>query len=195
MASRKLLRPNTAVYQAGRGSEPMIEVGSAISAEALYIASSLALCPRSEIEGFALGRNVLHQRAVGLGQRCAGIAEAVDNGVAAVAAEIPQRHLDAGGRLPALVLGEMQHALDLHDRFAIEALLDDLGDRLLALEQTLEDLVEHVIGRQRVLIGLVLAQLGARRTRENAVGDHRAIGSQRAVGLPAVAQPGQPIDL
>src|SRR2546430_13068203 len=110
MASRKLLRPNTAVYQAGRGSEPMIEVGSAICAEALYIASSLALCPRSEIEGFALGRNVLHQRAVGLGQRCAGIAEAVDDGVAAVAAEIPQRHLDAGGRLPALVLGKGQHA-------------------------------------------------------------------------------------
>jgi hypothetical protein len=30
---------NTTVYQAGRGSEPMIEVGSAISADALYIAS------------------------------------------------------------------------------------------------------------------------------------------------------------
>jgi hypothetical protein len=71
--------------QAGRGSEPMIEVGSAISADALYIASSLALCPRLEIEGFALGRRVLHQSAVGLGQRRAGIAEAVDDGVAAVA--------------------------------------------------------------------------------------------------------------
>src|SRR2546430_13100544 len=104
MASRKLLRPNTAVYQAGRGSEPMIEVGSAISAEALYIASSLALCPRSEIEGFALGRNVLHQRAVGLGQRCAGIAEAVDDGLAAVRAGItPARPID-GARLSALCL-------------------------------------------------------------------------------------------
>src|SRR5512132_1487056 len=195
MASRKLLRPNTAVYQAGRGSEPMIEVGSAISADALYIAFSLALCPRSEIEGFALGRRILHQAAVGLGQWRAGIAEAVDDGVAAVAAEIPQRHLDAGGRLPTLVLGKLQHALDLYDGLAIETLLDDLGDRLLALDQTLENLVEYVIGRQRVLIGLVLAQLGARRTRENAVGDHRAIGAQRALRLPAVAQPGQPVDL
>src|SRR2546430_16052244 len=103
MASRKLLRPNTAVYQAGRGSEPMIEVGSAISAEALYIASSLALCPRSEIEGFALGRNVLHQRAVGLGQRCAGIAEAVDDGVAAAAGRSAPGPLAAAGRLPAAV--------------------------------------------------------------------------------------------
>src|SRR2546430_15378902 len=108
MASRKLLRPNTAVYQAGRGSEPMIEVGSAISAEALYIASSLALCPRSEIEGFALGRNVLRQPAVGLGQRCAGIAEAVDDGVAAGAAANPQRRPGDAGRSPALVIREMQ---------------------------------------------------------------------------------------
>src|SRR2546426_10272120 len=98
----------------------MIEVGSAISAEALYIASSLALCPRSEIEGFALGRNVLHQRAVGLGQRCAGIAEAVDDGVAAVAAEIPQRHLDAGGRLPALLLGKVQPAARPRGALAVE---------------------------------------------------------------------------
>src|SRR2546421_3626827 len=110
MASRKPLRPNTAVYPAGRGSEPMIEVGSAISAEALYIASSLALCPRSEIEGFALGRNVLHQRAVGLGQRCAGIAEAVDDGVAAGLGGIPQRDLRRGGPFPGAVLRKVQHA-------------------------------------------------------------------------------------
>src|SRR5262245_59956021 len=126
----------------------MIEVGSAISADALYIASSLPLCPRSEIEGFALRRRILHQSTVGRGQWRTGIAEAVDDGVAAVAAEIPQRHLDAGGRLPALVLGKIQHALDLHNGPAIKTLLDDLGDRLLALDQTLEDLVEDVIGRQ-----------------------------------------------
>src|SRR4029450_11150513 len=155
MASRKLLRPNTAVYQAGRGSEPMIEVGSAISADALYIAFSLALCPRSEIEGFALGRRILHQAAVGLGQWRAGIAEAVDDGVAAGAAEISQGHLGAGGRLPPLVLGKMQHALDLYDGLAIETLLDDLGDRLLALDQKLRNLVEDRLGRQRVLMGPV----------------------------------------
>ena len=37
MASRKLLVPSTAVYQDGRGSEPMMDVGSVFPAEALNI--------------------------------------------------------------------------------------------------------------------------------------------------------------
>src|SRR6516162_5323842 len=37
MASRKLLAPRTAVYQDGRGSEPMIDVGSVFPADALNI--------------------------------------------------------------------------------------------------------------------------------------------------------------
>src|SRR5215831_10695280 len=37
MASRKLLPPRTAVYQDGRGSEPMIDVGSVFPADALNI--------------------------------------------------------------------------------------------------------------------------------------------------------------
>jgi hypothetical protein len=37
MASRKLREPSTALYQYGRGSEPMIEVGSVTPADALYI--------------------------------------------------------------------------------------------------------------------------------------------------------------
>src|SRR6476619_3310355 len=45
MASRKLREPSTAVYQFGRGSEPMIEVGRATPADALYIVSSLVLRP------------------------------------------------------------------------------------------------------------------------------------------------------
>src|SRR5262245_17231963 len=89
----------------------------------------------------------LDQRAVGLRQRCPGVAETVDDRVAAVAAEILQRHLDAGRRLPALVLGEVEHAGDLHDGLAVEAFGDDRGDRLLALDQPFEDGVEHVIGR------------------------------------------------
>src|SRR5262245_43343810 len=170
MASRKLFPPSTAVYQAGRGSDPMIEVGRTTPADALYIVSSLRRPPpspaaeergeRSEIVRFALRGRVLYQRLVGLGQGRAGIAEAVDDGIAAVAAEILQRHLDAGRRLPALILGDIEHALDLHDRLAVKAVFDDLGDRLFALDQTFQDLIEHVVGRQRVLIGLVLAQLG-----------------------------------
>src|SRR5499433_3358413 len=191
MASRKLFGPSTAVYQAGRGSEPMMEVGRAIPADALYIVflacwASLAFPAaegrreRSEIVRFALRGRVLHQRVVGLGQRRAGIAEAVDDGVAAVAAEILERHLDAGRRLPALILGEIEHALDLHDRLAVEAVLDDLGDRLFAFDQTFEDLIEHVIGRQRVLVGLVLAQFGGGRARQNIVGNYLRAGPERA---------------
>src|SRR5215472_16821546 len=195
IASRKLLRPSTAVYQAGRGSEPMIEVGRATPTDALYIVSSLVLSPGSQIVSFALQDCVFRELAVRLPQRRTGIAEAVDDRVAAVAAEILQRHLDAGRRLPALVLGKMQHALDLHDCLAVEAFRHDLGDRLLALDQTFEDLIEHIVRRQRVLVGLVLAQLRAGRTRENAVWDHRAVGTSRAIGLPGVAQPREPIDL
>src|SRR6516165_6212829 len=40
IASRKLRRPSCAVCQAGRGSEPMIEVGSTMPADALYMALS-----------------------------------------------------------------------------------------------------------------------------------------------------------
>src|ERR1700733_14878227 len=37
IASRKLRLPSCAVCQAGRGSEPMIEVGRTLSADALYM--------------------------------------------------------------------------------------------------------------------------------------------------------------
>src|SRR5436305_11967860 len=42
IASRKLRLPSCAVCHAGRGSEPMIEVGNRTPAEALYIAPSLS---------------------------------------------------------------------------------------------------------------------------------------------------------
>jgi hypothetical protein len=41
MASRKLLAPRTAVYQDGRGNEPMMDVGSIFPAEALNISPGL----------------------------------------------------------------------------------------------------------------------------------------------------------
>src|SRR4029078_7398677 len=109
MASRKLREPSTAVYQFGRGSEPMIEVGRAIPADALYIVYSPVVCSGlaaaahksnaspfggaggSEIECIALRRDVPHQRAIGRRQRLAGIAEAVHDRIAPVAAEILHR--------------------------------------------------------------------------------------------------------
>src|ERR1051326_8706343 len=43
MASRKLFEPSTALYQDGRGSEPMIEVGSTAPADALHMGISSRL--------------------------------------------------------------------------------------------------------------------------------------------------------
>src|SRR5438132_472394 len=43
IASRKLRRPSAAVYQCGRGSDPMIEVGSTTLAEPLNIAFDLSV--------------------------------------------------------------------------------------------------------------------------------------------------------
>jgi hypothetical protein len=80
--------------------------------------------------------------------RLAGIAESVHDRIAPVAAEILQCHLDAGRRLPALVFGEVEHAFDLRHGLAVEAIRDDLRDRLLALDQSLEDGIEYIVGRQ-----------------------------------------------
>src|SRR5579885_842044 len=44
MASRKLRWPSDAVCHAGRGSEPMIDVGSTVPADALYMAFSCSPC-------------------------------------------------------------------------------------------------------------------------------------------------------
>src|SRR5262249_6896434 len=82
-------------------------------------------CPfaaKSKIECFAPGgRGGRDHAVVGLRQRRAGVAEAVDDRIAAVAAEILERDLDAGRRLPALVFGKVEHALDPHDEVTIEA--------------------------------------------------------------------------
>ena len=51
---------------------------------------------------------------------------------------------------------------------------DDLGRARVLLDVGLEDRVEHVVRRQRVLVGLVVAQLGRRRARDDPLGDHAA---------------------
>ena len=105
-----------------------------------------------------------HQLLVGLGQRLAGVAEAVGDRIAAVAAEIPRRDLHARRRLPALVFGEVEQPLDpRHHLGRSKPAATIVGERLLALDQALQDVVEHVVGRQRILVGLVLAQLRRRR--------------------------------
>src|SRR5690242_12351529 len=185
-----------AVYQLGRGNEPMIEVGSKTLADALYIhriprRSWISL----KVKGARLCNCILEQRLVRLGQGRPGIAKSIDDGIAAVAAEILQRHLHSRGGLPTFVLSEVQHALNPLYRFTVETFLDDLRNRLLPLHQTLEYRVEHVIRRQRILIRLVLAQLCRRRTGDNAHGNDSTLGAKRAIGTPAVAQLRESIDL
>src|SRR5580704_17436040 len=64
-----------------------------------------------QIERLAVRRGAGgEQREVGLRQRRAGIAETVGDRIAAIAAEILERYLDAGRGLPALVFGEIDEA-------------------------------------------------------------------------------------
>src|SRR5258708_19810421 len=82
MASRKLFGPSTAVYQAGRGSEPMIEVGRVTPADALYIVPSLAAqCLALPIADEGKGRRAFRNRTLRFS---------------------PPRSSPAGGRAPAL---------------------------------------------------------------------------------------------
>ena len=92
-----------------------------------------------------------------------GVAEAVDDRIAAVAAEILRADLDARRRLAALVFGEIEQALDPAHRLRVVARGDRSGNSHLLLDEAVQDVVEHGIGRQRVLVLLVLAQFGGRR--------------------------------
>src|ERR1700732_2646553 len=55
-----------------------------------------------------------HQFLVGFGQRLAEIAKPVGDRVTAVAAEIPACYFNARGRLPPLVFGDVEQAMDPH---------------------------------------------------------------------------------
>ena len=146
----------------------------------------------SKVERFAFRPCERAHRFVGLRQRRAGIAEAVDDRIAPVAAEILQRHLHARRRLPALVFGEIEHAVDAAAPCRGRSPPRRCRRRLLALDQPLKDRIEHLIGRQRILVLLVLAQLRGRRLGDDVLWDHVAVGPERAGRLPCVAQARQP---
>src|ERR1700680_1022844 len=63
----------------------------------------------SHVVGFAPLRHGSRSQ-VGLRQWRAGIAEAIDDGITSVAAEVLQRDLHPGRRLPALVFGKLEDA-------------------------------------------------------------------------------------
>src|SRR5208283_5020469 len=118
----------------------------------------------------------------------AGVAEAVDDRVAPVAAEILWPDLDARRRLPALVFGEIEELFDSAHRVRVVALRDDVGDPHLLLDQTVENAVKNGVRRQRILVFLVLAQFRARRLGEDVLGDHLPVRPERPDRLPAVAE-------
>src|ERR1700674_4498618 len=63
MASRKLFDPGPALYQCGRGGEPMIEVGSVTPADALYIVSSLVVVASNPVRRVLDEKEPAFQRA------------------------------------------------------------------------------------------------------------------------------------
>jgi hypothetical protein len=97
----------------------------------------------------------------------AGIAEAVDDRIAAVPAEVLGAALDDRSRLPALALGEIEELLDLPDRLRVVALRDEVDDAHLLHDEPVQDAVGHRIGRQRILVLLVLAQFRAKQRFSN----------------------------
>src|SRR6516165_4933234 len=106
--------PRLRVPHGSRGTAPLahcfhIVKSSARGPRAMRICLVAAVAkhgPGLEIERVAVAGSALRQeRGIRLRQRCACIAEAIGDRVAAVAAEILERHLDPGSGLAALVLG------------------------------------------------------------------------------------------
>src|SRR5664280_3182484 len=112
---------------------------------------------------FVLQKTESRRPSFGLPEPADAVAEAVDDRVAAVAAESLAANLDARGRLPALVFGDVEQTLDAFDHLRRVAAGDDLVQGRLLLDQAMQYAVEVGIGRQAVLVGLVVAQLGAGR--------------------------------
>src|SRR5436309_14834122 len=85
-------------------------------------------------------------------------APAVGDRRAAVAAERLRPQLDAGRRLPALVLGAVDHPDRALDDVLVEPVARQLLERTVVLDVLLEHFVELRIRRQRILVELVVSQ-------------------------------------
>ena len=140
--------------------------------------------PALKIKRFGLHRLAGDERYIGLRDGCAGIAEAIDDRITAVAAEIAERYLHAGRGLPALVFGEIEHALDPQHGIAIDALCDDVGNRPFMLDEFFQNPVEQFVRRQRILIGLVFAQFRGRRLGEDVLRNDDSVRPECAIGFP-----------
>src|SRR5690606_12107892 len=94
------------------------------------------------------------------------IPEAVDDRVAAVAAEIAGGDFHARGGLPALVFRDVEEVFDALHEIAFMPALDDLAHRHFLLDEAVENVVKRLVGRERILVLLVGTKLGGRRPRD-----------------------------
>ena len=116
------------------------------------------LCPRQDLPSDPCPLRLAHcpPGALGPGEFGSGIAKAIGDRIAPVPAEILQRHLDARGRLPALVFGKMDHAVDPQNGVSIETSGDDISDRLFAFNESLKDWIKLLVWGERVRVLLIL---------------------------------------
>src|SRR5947208_2868589 len=89
-----------------------------------------------------------------------------------ILAEAARRDADADGRLPALVLVDLDQPHHLRDMFGGQPAGDDLGRAQVFLDVRFENRIEHIVGRQAVLVGLLEPQLRRGRSRDDALGNH-----------------------
>src|SRR6187551_1125907 len=89
---------------------------------------------------------------------------------APVATERLRAQLDAGRRLPALVLRAVDEPDGAFDDRGIE-LLDQLLARAILFDVRLQHGIEHVVRGDRVGVALVVAKLGARCALDRAAWD------------------------
>src|SRR5690606_34901467 len=115
-----------------------------------------------------------------------GLAPAVGDGQAAVAAERESGDLGARRVLAALPLGAVDERDDLVDDLRVEPAREELRAALGVLDVRVEHLVEQVVRRERVLVGLAGPQLRRRRLGDGRLGDRRDLA---AVDREVVAPP------
>src|SRR5690554_879267 len=96
---------------------------------------------------------------------------AIGDGIFASHAKGLGGQLGSGGGLAALVLSDIDEALNALDQRWLVAEGDNFGQGEFVFNDALENGVEHRIGRQAVLIGLVGAQFSAGRLVDDGLGN------------------------
>src|SRR5205807_6946218 len=133
-----------------------------------YLNSNAA---RSYVPSVRRATNCRHVPAQALSVSQRLTAPVVRNRRAAVAAERLRPQLYAGRRLPALVLGAVDHPYRALDDVLVEPVARQFLERTVVLDVLLEHFVELRIRRQRILVELVVSQFRAGRAVDDRLRD------------------------